>query len=102
MIDQEMDFPVAGRVHRVARQTDARQTIAAIIATPRREWLSQRPASPAVADTALNRPQLAHPLVRYIFDSKRSRSWRARVERQGQIQSVERSADLDYTPNGAR
>jgi hypothetical protein len=100
MIDQEMDFPVADRVHRVGRPTDARQTIAAIIATTRREWLSQKRASPAATEVALDRPRLAHPLVRYAFDSKRSSSWRARADRQGRIQTVERLADPDCALEG--
>jgi len=98
MIDQEMDLPVAGRV---ARLTDVGQTIAAIIATTRREWMSQGRASPAPDESAADRARLAHPLIRFALDAKRSSSWRARADRQERIQSVERFADQDCTP-GAR
>ena len=65
MIDQEMDLPVAerlDRLDRMARPADIGQTIAAIIAITRREWMSQGHASPAPDETAPNRTRFAHPL----------------------------------------
>ena len=99
MIDQETDFAVAGRTARLA---DAGQIIAAIIATTRREWMSQGRASPAPEECAENCTRFAHPLIRLALDAKHSSSWRARAERQERIKSVELFAHLDCTPRGAR
>jgi hypothetical protein len=105
MIDQEMDLPVPerlDRLDRMARPAEIGQTIVAIIAITRREWMSQERESPAPDETGVNRTRFAHPLVRFALDAKRSSSWRARADRQARIQSVERFADLERTPRGAR
>ncbi|MBE0620446.1 MAG: hypothetical protein IH605_07640 [Burkholderiales bacterium] len=102
MTDQKRAVPAADRADRSARPTELRQTIAAVIAVTRREWISQMPAMPAPEETALKRARFAHPLVRYIFDSKRNSSWRARVGRQGRKQSAERFADPDCAPGRRR
>ncbi len=100
MIDQETDLPGAGRT---ARLSDAGKTIATIIATTRREWMSQGRTSPAPDESAANRARLAHPLIRFSLDPKRNSSWRARADAQARIQEVERTVDLDCTPsNSAR
>jgi len=52
MIVEEMNLPFANRsdgFDRMARPADIEQTIATIIATTRREWMSQAPVSPALA-----------------------------------------------------
>ena len=74
MIDQEMDLPVAERLDRMGRPADIGQTVAAIIAITRREWMGQGQASPAPDETAVNRPRFAHPLFRFALDAKRSSS----------------------------
>lgn len=102
MTDQQFDFPLAERSDRTARPADPGQTIAAVIAVTRREWISPRPAMPAPEETVLKRARFAHPLVRYIFDSKRNSSWRARVERQGREHSAEQYADPERAPGQRR
>lgn len=101
---KKTNLPVAERLdraHRMARPTGVGQTIAAIIATTRREWMSQGRASPAPDEAGVDRARFAHPLIRIALDATRSSSWRARADRQERIQSVDRFADLDRTPSGA-
>ena len=81
MIDQEMEWPIAGRLRpaqRKAQLTDVGLSMAAIIAITRREWMLQGSVSPALDEAAVNRPRFAHPLVRFALDAKRSNAWRAR------------------------
>jgi hypothetical protein len=80
MIDQEMEWPIAGRpgpAERKAQPTDVGPTIAAIIAITRREWMLHGSVSPALED-AVNRPRFAHPLIGFAPDAKRSDARRAR------------------------
>ncbi len=102
MTDQNRNALLAGRADRTAQPAEATLIIATIIAITRREWISQEPASSAPEEAALNHPRLAHPLVRYILDSKRSNSWRARAGQQGRKQSPERLADVDCVPRQRR
>jgi hypothetical protein len=103
MIEQKMNLPVPTRTDRTAPQNDdVGQAIAAIIAITRREWMSPEPGSPANDETVSNRARSAHPLIRFALDAKRRSSWRARIGRQGWIQSVVQFAELDRTPRGTR
>jgi hypothetical protein len=72
MIDQEIDLSVAERMERRSRPADIEQAAAAIIATTRREWMSQGHASPAPDESALNCARFTHPLLRFALDAKRS------------------------------
>ena len=69
MIDQNMHFLVAGRMDPL---NDIGQNLAAIIATTRREWMSQGHASPAPDESALKCARFTHPLLRFALDAKRS------------------------------
>jgi hypothetical protein len=94
MIDQEMEWPIAGRLgpaERKAQLTDVGLTIAAIIAITRREWMLHGRVSPALDEAAVDRPRFAHPLIRFALDAKRGNAWRAR-----------RSAGADAMPGADR
>jgi len=78
MIDQDIRFLAAGRQEQKA---EIERTIAAIISTTRRAWLS-RGCEPLTHDrNDGNRNRLAHPMIRFAFDPKRINAWRARVGR---------------------
>jgi hypothetical protein len=93
MIDQETNLPIPDRTP--AQSDGIGQAIAAIIAITRREWLSQGPASAAPDAVATDRARIAHPLVRFALDAKRTGAWRARAERQAWLQSAERFENTD-------
>ena len=71
MIEWKTDVAVAERTN---RRDDFAQTLAAIIAVTRRDWLSQRhvsaPASPG--EIGVNRAGLVRSPVRLVADSARS------------------------------
>jgi hypothetical protein len=101
MTDRETDLPAPERLGRPARPADIEKALAAIVATTRREWMSQEPAPPAPDDTVVKRARLAHPLVRFALDAKRSTVWRARIGRQAWIRSVVQFAELERTPESS-
>ncbi len=81
MKDQVMEWQIAGwpgPAEPRAQRTDVGLNIAAIIAITRREWMSQGGVPPARGEAAADRPRLAHPLIRFALDAKRSNGWRAR------------------------
>jgi hypothetical protein len=69
MIEQETDLPLADRME---RPTGMRQTLAAIIAITRRDWLPQEHASPASDRPVDNRARCERPLSRLALNAKRS------------------------------
>ena len=93
MIDQEMRLPVWDRA--APHNDGIGQAIAAIIAITRREWMARGFAPAASDEAAADRARYAHPLIRFALDGKRSSAWRARAERQGWLQSVERLESSD-------
>jgi hypothetical protein len=98
VIDQKTNLPVPARTDRKAPQNDdVGQAIAAIIAITRREWMSPGGGSPATDETVANCARSAHPLIRFALDAKRISTWRARADRQGLLQSVDRFANPDWT-----
>ncbi len=99
MIDQNIRRLALGRRDQNA---DIERIIAAIISTTRRAWQSpvSDPRTHSRNDANWNR--LAHPLIRFALDPKRINAWRARIDRQAPLQSLERLAVVDGTPVGAR
>ena len=102
MQDQETKLIVAVRSDRAARPADLAQAAAAIIATTRRAWLSQEGEGQRRDEAGTKRLALAHPLVRFALDEKRTGSWRARVTRLKRGASVEPLMCLRRAPRGAR
>ena len=68
MIDQVMDLPLADRMDRL---TDMGQTLAAIIAMTRRDWLPQEHAFPSPDETAFNSARCEHPLSKPALNPQR-------------------------------
>lgn len=64
MIDQQMHWPFAIRsdaADRTRRPADIGQTLAAIVAITKSEWMAQRHATPDLGEMAVNRNRFAHP-----------------------------------------
>ena len=91
MIEQETSLPVP---QATASQNDGvAQAIAAIIVITRREWLAPASGPAVYGDVAVNSARIAHPVIRFALDAKRTSAWRARAARQGWLQSAEPIAD---------
>ncbi len=98
MIEQKMNLPIPTGADRTAPENDdVGQAIAAIIAITRREWMSPGCGSPATDETVANHARSAHPLIRFALDAKRISNWRARADRHGLPQSLERFTHPDWT-----
>lgn len=69
MIEQETDWPLADRMKRL---TDMEQTLAAVIATTRRDWLPQERAFPSPDETVVNRVRCEHTLSGLALNAKRN------------------------------
>lgn len=89
------------RLSRTAQSADIREALAAVLATTRREWMSQLPASPAADELVVKRSRVAHPSIMYSPDAKRGAAWSARNGRQERIDRLVRFAEPDNTPEGA-
>jgi hypothetical protein len=66
MIESEMDWPLADRIERL---TDMEQTLAAIIAITRSDWLPRERASPSPDETGVDRARCEHLLFRLAWNS---------------------------------
>jgi hypothetical protein len=102
MINQEMNLPLAERFDLMARPADIGQTIAAITAITRREWMSRGPVALAIDELAADRSRLTHPTFSIASGAERGRFWRAPADQQGRTQDLEPTAKLDHIPDRAR